>query len=252
MKIKIFILTAILIFSASSRAGSIVENGPGVRKFFDANPHFTSAAIRLTDMNTWAQCMNVYLSTMAMEVRGHKWDDQTALLFAGLGAAMGKVRLNFLSKGYKDETLGNLLKTYSTRPVDIPDMQFCNAHINKILETPAPTSPPTPKPAIASTPATVAAPTDSSKSTISDNSPFAPSFDCSKASNAQEKMICADRELSSLDVALSQAYRRARDKSTDKELIKKQQLNWIKSSLRACSDKLCLVDAYKNRISQLQ
>jgi hypothetical protein len=117
MKIKILILTAILIFSASSRAGSIVENGPGVRKFFDSNPHFTSAAIRLTDMNTWAQCMNVYLSTMAMEVRGHKWDDQTALLFAGLGAAMGKVRLNFLSKGYRDETLGNLLKTYSSKGI---------------------------------------------------------------------------------------------------------------------------------------
>jgi uncharacterized protein YecT (DUF1311 family) len=254
MKIKLFISTMILIFSASSHAGSIIENGPGVKKYFDSNPHFSSAAVRLTDMNTWAQCTNVYLSMMAMEVRGKKWDDQTALIFTGLGEAMSRVRLNLLSKGYKDENLGSLLKTYSTRPVDVPDMQFCNAHINKILDTPAPASAPAPAPAPAPKPATPSTPTPSasSKAPISDSSPFAPSFDCSKASNAQEKMICADRELSSLDVSLSQAYKRARDKSTDKDLIKKQQLNWIKSSVRTCADKSCLVDVYKKRITELQ
>jgi uncharacterized protein len=56
-------------------------------------------------------------------------------------------------------------------------------------------------------------------------------------------MICADRELSSLDVSLSQAYKRARDTSTDKDFVKKTATELDKFSLRACSDKPCFVDA---------
>ena len=65
-------------------------------------------------------------------------------------------------------------------------------------------------------------------------------------------MVCADRDLAKLDVQLSQSYAKARGKSVDKELLKKEQLNWIKFSLRACSDKACLTQVYNNRISELQ
>ena len=85
-----------------------------------------------------------------------------------------------------------------------------------------------------------------------ENSPFTPSFDCAKASNGQEKMICADRDLAKLDVEASQAYVKAREKSADKDALKKEQLNWIKFSLRACSDKACLTETYRKRISELQ
>jgi uncharacterized protein len=85
-----------------------------------------------------------------------------------------------------------------------------------------------------------------------DNSPFFPSFDCAKASNGQEKLVCADRQLSKLDVDLSQAYAKARDKTADKDKLRKEQLEWIKFSLRACSDKTCLVGTYQKRISELQ
>jgi uncharacterized protein len=84
-----------------------------------------------------------------------------------------------------------------------------------------------------------------------DNSPFSPSFDCAKASNGQEKLVCGDRELSKLDVDLSQAYAKAREKTADKDKLKKEQLEWIKFSLRACSDKNCLVGAYQKRLSEL-
>ena len=87
---------------------------------------------------------------------------------------------------------------------------------------------------------------------VVDDSPFTPSFDCAKASNGQEKLVCADRELSRLDVELSQAYSKARDKSTDKNTLKQEQLEWIKYSLRACSDKNCLISTYKKRIFELQ
>ena len=102
---------------------------------------------------------------------------------------------------------------------------------------------PAPAPVVASVPAPVAA---------IDNSPFAPSFDCAKASNGQEKLVCSDRELSKLDVDLSQAYTKAKDKTADKDKLKKEQLEWIKFSLRACSDKTCLVGAYQKRMSELQ
>ena len=65
-------------------------------------------------------------------------------------------------------------------------------------------------------------------------------------------MVCADRELSKLDVGLSQAYAKARDKTADKNKLKKEQLEWIKFSLRACSDKACLISSYSKRITQLQ
>jgi uncharacterized protein YecT (DUF1311 family) len=106
---------------------------------------------------------------------------------------------------------------------------------------------PTPAPAAAAEPTPVPAPV-----AAVDNSPFSPSFDCAKASNGQEKLICADRELSKLDVNLSQAYAKAEENTADKDKLKKEQLEWIKFSLRACSDKTCLVGTYQKRISELQ
>ncbi len=48
--------------------------------------------------------------------------------------------------------------------------------------------------------------TVTSKAEAEENTSFAPSFDCMKAANSVEKMICNDRELSSLDVQLSNIY----------------------------------------------
>jgi len=83
-----------------------------------------------------------------------------------------------------------------------------------------------------------------------DNTPFSPSFDCSKASNKVEKLICDDRELSKLDVELSKAYQATRDSSTDKDQLKKDQISWVKLS-RACEDKSCLKSALEMRLKQL-
>jgi uncharacterized protein len=65
-------------------------------------------------------------------------------------------------------------------------------------------------------------------------------------------MVCGDRALSKLDVDLSQAYAKAKENTVDKDKLKKEQLEWIKFSLRACSDKNCLLGAYQKRISELQ
>ena len=81
--------------------------------------------------------------------------------------------------------------------------------------------------------------------------PITASFDCAKASSAQEKMICSDRDLARLDVDLSAAYRKARDAAADAKALQSEQLQWLKSTRSACSDKACLIEAYKSRLVQL-
>lgn len=84
-----------------------------------------------------------------------------------------------------------------------------------------------------------------------DQNTFAPSFDCSKAASGQEKLICADRDLSKLDVDLNIAYLKAKDISSDKAKLRETQLHWLKYSRNACSDKNCLKQSYKQRIEEL-
>ena len=81
--------------------------------------------------------------------------------------------------------------------------------------------------------------------------PIAASFDCAKASSAQEKMICSDRELARLDVELSAVYRKAREAATDAKALQNEQLQWLKATRKACSDKACLAEAYKSRTAEL-
>jgi uncharacterized protein YecT (DUF1311 family) len=80
----------------------------------------------------------------------------------------------------------------------------------------------------------------------------AASFDCSKAATKQEKLICGDQQLSAADDDLAKAYRRALESSSDKEGLKKQQQNWIKTERDACQDAPSLLNAYKSRIAALE
>lgn len=80
---------------------------------------------------------------------------------------------------------------------------------------------------------------------------FSPSFDCNKAMYLQEKLVCSDAELSRLDVQMYKLYSHNKENSKDVESIKNDQIDWIKSFIRQCTDKECLVRAYKKRISDL-
>jgi len=92
----------------------------------------------------------------------------------------------------------------------------------------------------------------------------AASFDCAKASSANEKAICSNAELGSLDQRLNAVYRDLRNKfSPDffKSEVQRSQLNWLKS-LRQCTpsvqkgrnqvaDEQCLIKAFKSRVANL-
>lgn len=80
---------------------------------------------------------------------------------------------------------------------------------------------------------------------------FAPSFDCAKASNGAERLICSDRDLARVDVELNQAYLKARAATTDKKQLQAEQVEWMKHSRNACSDKECMLKAYGERKAAL-
>lgn len=80
--------------------------------------------------------------------------------------------------------------------------------------------------------------------------PVKPSFDCSKASNKIEKMICGSPELARLDVQLVDAYRKANANTSNQAKLKSEQIAWIKQT-RSCSDEACVAQAYQARINEL-
>lgn len=78
----------------------------------------------------------------------------------------------------------------------------------------------------------------------------AASFDCFKASTTTEKLICGDKTVSGLDEQLAVSYKAALEKETNKDSVKKVQIEWLKRQ-RTCKDVECLTKVYQARIDDL-
>lgn len=82
----------------------------------------------------------------------------------------------------------------------------------------------------------------------------AASFDCKKATQADEKAICADRQLSELDVQVATTYRLLRGLFAMgmRGNLGDSQLAWLEQR-RACgANKACLKQRYQERLDALQ
>lgn len=77
------------------------------------------------------------------------------------------------------------------------------------------------------------------------------SFDCRKASTAQEHMVCNVPELSVLDERLATAYKKAFDESDSSPTLKTQQRTWIREVRNACATEPCLASVMRQRIAEL-
>lgn len=75
-------------------------------------------------------------------------------------------------------------------------------------------------------------------------------FDCSKASNSSEKMICANDELSRLDEQLTHAYRSVMASTQDREALKQRQRAWIKER-NQITEADAMIRFYQERLEQL-
>ena len=69
---------------------------------------------------------------------------------------------------------------------------------------------------------------------------MAASFDCAKATSAQEKLICGTADLSQLDERGAALYAAASAATSDSNLVKTWQRDWLRSSRNACTDAECL------------
>lgn len=95
-------------------------------------------------------------------------------------------------------------------------------------------------------------------STISQVWAVSPSFDCAKASQRVEHVICKSDKLARQDLKLSRLYKNVLDKLTDdlKKEIKSEQRDWLKKRNRECQlrykdTEACLLEHYRKRNSSL-
>jgi uncharacterized protein len=79
----------------------------------------------------------------------------------------------------------------------------------------------------------------------------AASFDCGKATTAQEKTICNTPSLSSLDEKLAKIYKEAMANALDPQALKNEQRAWLKETRSCNAVPACLERSYETRISLL-
>lgn len=81
----------------------------------------------------------------------------------------------------------------------------------------------------------------------------AASFDCRKARAADEKAICADRDLNDQDVRMSQLYDITRRLTPmgGRGAIMDQQTLWLKARRTCGGDRACLRRSYDQRLEAL-
>lgn len=77
------------------------------------------------------------------------------------------------------------------------------------------------------------------------------SFDCKKASNKAERLICSERQLSELDETLSRSFSKVLKEFKNVDSVRKQQRRWLAEVRDRCETVQCLKTIYEKRIVQL-
>ncbi|MEZ5709431.1 MAG: TIR domain-containing protein [Blastomonas sp.] len=80
-----------------------------------------------------------------------------------------------------------------------------------------------------------------------------PSFNCARAGNAAERMICGSDELAVLDRQMVTVYNRVIDAAgADAPYVRQDQMMWLQTVRNACGDEYCLASAMQERTQLLQ
>lgn len=99
------------------------------------------------------------------------------------------------------------------------------------------------------------APPHLKESSAKPSAAISPSFDCPRASNNAERLICATPELAVLDLSLANAYRDLWAERTSVDLrkqLKEAQNYWLRNVRDRCTEAECLKAAYELRIAHLR
>ena len=78
------------------------------------------------------------------------------------------------------------------------------------------------------------------------------SFECKKAVKAVEKRICSHADLALWNKNLNTVYSQANRLAANRDLLVSQQISWTRQVRDACITVLCLANAYRERIIELQ
>lgn len=83
---------------------------------------------------------------------------------------------------------------------------------------------------------------------------YNPSFDCSKATAEDLKLICQNADLSALDRQMSQTFYGmvSRIHPEQAKSLRSQQRDWLNNIRKACTDPDCLRNVYRTRLDELK
>lgn len=76
-------------------------------------------------------------------------------------------------------------------------------------------------------------------------------FDCAKAANSVENLICNNNNLSQLDDKNTSLFQEYKSTSKDEGQALQDQRDWLKQTRNACLDASCLEASYQNRNAYL-
>ena len=75
--------------------------------------------------------------------------------------------------------------------------------------------------------------------------------DCSRAYTNTEKLLCSNSRLAVADQRMALAFRRAIRRGADPRMLMEAQRAWIREARDVCNDVECMLNAYEERISDL-
>ncbi len=81
--------------------------------------------------------------------------------------------------------------------------------------------------------------------------PVLAALDCSRAKSNAEKLLCSNSRLAYADERMALAFRRAIHRGADPRMLMEAQRAWIRDARDVCNDVECMLNAYEERISDL-
>jgi uncharacterized protein len=75
--------------------------------------------------------------------------------------------------------------------------------------------------------------------------------DCSHANTNTEKLLCSNSRLAEADQRMALAFRRALGRGADPQALMDSQRTWMREVRDACNEVECMLNAYEERISDL-
>jgi uncharacterized protein len=81
--------------------------------------------------------------------------------------------------------------------------------------------------------------------------PVLAAVDCSRAKSNAEKLLCSNSRLAYADERMALAFRGAIHRGADPRMLMEAQRAWIRDARDVCNDVECMLNAYEERISDL-